>query len=325
MRDDGQETTPQGPTYYDRPAIKEPVWIWSVPAYFYAGGVSSGAAILAAIAQVADRDGYAGLIGKARWVGAIGGGLGTAFLIHDLGRPERFLNMLRVFRPTSAMNMGSWTLASATGMTSASAVLPQLGNRFFRMLGDLAGLGAGSVAPVLGTYTGVLVADTAVPVWQATRRELPILFGASAMASAMDVLDLLGPTPREATVTRRLGTTAKVAELGAALAVERRADEVPSVGAPLHDGVSGTLWTAAKALTGASLAASVLPVPTRWRTTRRVVSAVLGTLGALANRFAIFHAGKASARDPRATFDQQRAGHGAAEVTGRPAVTGPAR
>ncbi len=315
----------QGTTYYDRPAIKEPVWIWSVPSYFYTGGVSAGAAILAAIAQVADRDGYDGLITKSRWVGAVGGGLGTAFLIHDLGRPERFLNMLRVFRPTSAMNMGSWTLASATGMSSASAVLPHLGGGFFRMLGEVAGLGAGSVAPILGTYTGVLVADTAVPVWQETRRELPVLFGASAMASAMDILDLLGPTEREATVTRRLGVAAKVGELGAALALERRADEIPEVGTPLHEGVSGQLWTTAKALTGASLGVSLLPVPKRWRTARRVVSAVLGTIGAVVNRFAVFHAGKASARSPRATFAQQRSGHGAAEVTGRRAVTGPRR
>ena len=36
--------------------------------------------------------------------------VGTAALIADLGRPSRFFNMLRVFRPTSPMSMGSWLL-----------------------------------------------------------------------------------------------------------------------------------------------------------------------------------------------------------------------
>lgn len=309
-----------GPTYYDQPAIKSPVWIWSVPAYFYTGGLAAGASLVAAAAQVIDRDGYARLIRSSRWLATGGTALGTVLLIVDLGRPARFLNMLRVFRPTSAMSVGSWTLAASSAASGASAVLPLAGGRAGRVLGDVAGLGAGALAPVLGTYTAVLVSDTAVPVWRATRRSLPGYFGASSLVAATAALDLLPLDERERAVTHRLGIAAKAAELAAGERVERDADAVARVGRPLHEGVGGALWRAAKATTGASLALSVLPVPARWRRRRRAVSAALATIGSLAGRFAVFHAGRSSARDPRATFDQQRAGRGAAAPDGRAGI-----
>lgn len=296
-----------GPTYYGRPVLKEPVWIWSVPAYLFTGGAAAGAATVAGVAQVLDPDDLGWLVSRGRWVAVGGGTLGTAFLIHDLGRPARFLNMLRVFRPSSAMNMGSWTLAGFAGASTTAALAPvMLRNRWGRRLGNLGGLAAALLGPVLGTYTGVLLADTAVPVWAATRRELPVLFGASAVAGAADVLDLLAPDAASEPVTRRLGTAAKAAELGAAGALEHAADADPEVGRALAEGVAGDLWRASKALTVASLTASSLPVPSRLRRLRRVVAAGLGVLGGLVMRFALVQAGTASARDPQATFAPQR-------------------
>lgn len=295
----------EGPTYYDRPVIKEPVWIWSVPAYFYSGGVAAGAALIGAIAQVVDRDGLGRLVTRSRWLAMAGTAAGTGFLIHDLGRPARFLHMLRVFRPSSAMSMGSWILASSGTAAGAAAVLPRIGEP---RLGDVAGLGAGALSPLLGTYTAVLISDTAVPVWRATRTSMPPFFAASALTGATSALELFGDLDeREETVTRRLGIAAKAAELVAGERVERDADEVARVGRPLRDGASGAMWRTAKACTAGSLVVSLLPVPRRWRTARRIVSAVLGTLGSLTARFAVFQAGRSSARDPRATFEQQRA------------------
>lgn len=314
-----EAVTEDGPTYYDQPVIKEPVWIWSVPAYFYTGGAAAGAAILGAVAQAADRDGYDDLVRRCRDLAAAGTTLGTIFLIHDLGRPARFLNMLRVFRPSSAMSMGSWTLAATATTAAGAALLPRLGAR---RLGDVAGVATAALSPVLGTYTAVLLSDTAVPLWQATRRTTPPLFAASAMVAATSALDLFPLQERERTVVRRLGTAAKAAELVADAAVERAAGRVERVGRPLHDGASGSLWRLAKTCTAASLAADVVPVPARWRRTRDVVAAALATTGSIALRFGLFHAGMASARDPRATFAQQRSGHGAAELTGRAGVTG---
>lgn len=319
--DDAVEAGGDGPTYYDQPMLKEPVWIWSVPAYFYTGGVAAGAAVVGAVAQIVDRDGLDRLIRRSRWLATAGTTVGGALLVHDLGRPARFLNMLRVFRPTSAMSMGSWTLAASSTAAGASAVLPALGAR---RLGDVAGLGAGALAPVLGTYTAVLLADTAVPVWQATRTSLPRFFAASALVGATSALELVGSQDaREEAVTRRLGLVAKAADLVTHELVERDADAQPRVGRPLHEGVSGSLWRAAKGTTAASLAVSLLPVPERWRAARRIVSAVLGTLGTLAARFAVFHAGPRSTRDPRAAFTQQRGGRGGADVRDRAAVVGP--
>jgi hypothetical protein len=309
------------PTYYDQPAIKEPVWIWSVPAYLFVGGVAAGAAVLGAVAQVADRGELDGLVRRCRDLAMAGTVLSTGFLIHDLGRPVRFLNMLRVFRPSSAMSMGSWTLAAIGTGSAAAAVLPRLG---LHRLGDLAGLGTGVLGPPLGTYTAVLLSDTAVPVWQAPRKQLPALFASSGLVAATSTLDLFDQSPREHDITRRLGAAAKIADLAAGEAVERAADDVERVGRPLHDGASGAMWKAAKACTAASLAVSVVPVPTRWQRLRRRVAAVLGLTGSATLRFALFHAGMASARDPRATFEQQRAGRGAAEVTGAAGITGPA-
>lgn len=303
--------TGESPTYYDQPAIKEPVWIWSVPAYLFVGGAAAGAAVLGAVAQLADRRGLDRLVRRSRDVAMGGTVLSTAFLIHDLGRPARFLNMLRVFRPSSAMSMGSWTLAAIGTASGAASVLPRLG---LPRLGDAAGLGAGVLGPPLGTYTAVLLSDTAVPVWSATRRQTPALFAASGLVSAAAALDLFEQSGREEAVTRRLGIVAKVADLAAGEATERAADEVERVGRPLHEGASGAMWKLAKGATAASLAASLLPVPPRWRHVRRRAAAVLGLTGSVSLRFALFHAGLASARDPRATFEQQRSGRGAAEL-----------
>ncbi len=296
-----------GPTYYGRPAIKEPVWIWSVPAYLFTGGAAAGAATLAGVAQVARPDDLRWLVQRGRWVSLAGAVLSTGLLIHDLGRPARFLNMLRVFKPTSAMSMGSWTLAGFGGASTVAALAPvALPGRWGGRLGALGGAAAALLAPVLGTYTGVLLSDTAVPVWAASRRELPILFGASAMAGAADVLDLLDPDAASERVTRRVATVAKGVEMRAASAVENAANEHPEVGRALSEGVAGDMWKGAKALTVASMATSALPVPSRLRHVRRRVTAVLGVLGGILMRFALVRAGTASARDPQATFAPQR-------------------
>ena len=105
-----QATTPSpeaGPTYYDRPVLKEPVWIWAVPAYFYAGGLAGASAILAEACESLVDEGAEDLVARARWIAALAGATGSALLVHDLGRPERFLHMLRVFRPTSPMSIES--------------------------------------------------------------------------------------------------------------------------------------------------------------------------------------------------------------------------
>jgi formate-dependent nitrite reductase membrane component NrfD len=295
------------PTYYDRPLLKEPVWIWAVPAYFYAGGTAGAAMVLGAVAQVAGGGELRGLVRSCRFIAAAGGALGSALLVYDLGRPERFLNMLRVFRPTSPMSVGSWVLAGAASAAGASALLAGregvLGGA-----GDAAGAAAGILGLPLAGYTAVLLANTAVPVWKEARQSLPPLFiasSASALASLFGLLPFAAQGGREEKIVHRFGMLGKVADLAAMAAVERDADRVETVGRPLREGLSGALWKTARALTGASLALSLLPGRSR---VKSAAQGALGTAGALALRFAVLHAGRASARDPRAVFHEQRHG-----------------
>jgi formate-dependent nitrite reductase membrane component NrfD len=292
------------PTYYDRPVLKEPVWIWAVPAYFYVGGTAGAAAVLAAAAHAVDGERLHGLVRSARWVAAIGGGVGSVLLIIDLGRPERFLHMLRVFRPTSPMSVGSWVLAVAASATMGSALLSERSG-FLGRLGHFAGYVAALFGMPLSGYTAVLLANTAVPIWQSARTSLPPLFVGSSISGLASLFGLLPGrlSPREEKIVDRFGKIGKVADLAAMVAVERDADRIELVGRPLREGLSGALWTTAKIATAASLALSLLPRRSR---AKRVASGLCGTAGALALRFALFHAGKASVRDPRATFRPQK-------------------
>ncbi len=296
-----RESLPAQPTYYGRPVIKEPVWIWSVPGYFFVGGLAGAAMTVGMAAQLFGGRRLRHFEERCRWVGAIGGGIGTALLIHDLGRKERFLFMLRVFRPTSPMSVGSWVLALATPLSAGSALLTMSRGLPWR-LGYMAGIGAGILGMPLATYTAVLISNTAVPLWSSSRRTLPLLFGASSMASLASVFELMPLDQRERAIMHTFGTVGRVAELAAAVAVEKEASQVPRVAEPLQQGVSGALWRAAAVLTAASLVVSLLPGRAR---AKRMISGTLGILGGACIRFAVFHAGKASARDPHATFQSQ--------------------
>jgi formate-dependent nitrite reductase membrane component NrfD len=300
----GIEATPTAPadiTYYGRPVLKPPVWIWTIPVYFFVGGVAGAAMTLGFAVQICGSFELRRFEERCRWIGAIGGGIGTVLLISDLGRKERFLAMLRVFRPTSPMSVGSWVLALATPLSAGSAVLT-LSKGGLRQVGHVAGAGAGLLGAVLATYTGVLLANTAVPIWLAARRTLPLLFGSSAAASLASVLELQSLEEREKHIARCFGVLGRAAEVAAVHAFEGDVFRNPQVGRPLQDGVSGTLWRAAKILTVSTLVLSLMPGSS---TRRRRLSGVFGILGGLAVRMAVFHAGKNSALDPRATFRQQ--------------------
>jgi formate-dependent nitrite reductase membrane component NrfD len=288
-----------GITYYDRPVLKPPVWIWTVPTYFFVGGVAGAAMTMGLAVQLVGGRGLRRFDERCRWVGAIGGGIGSALLIADLGRKTRFLAMLRVLRPSSPMSVGSWVLALATPLSAGSAMLTMTRGGLYDV-GYAAGACAGILGMPLATYTAVLLGNSAVPLWLATRTTLPLLFGASSAAGLASVFELMPLEERERSIVRRFATVARVADLAAGVAVEREACANPQVGLPLRQGVSGALWKAAKALTAASLVLTLMPGR------HRTAAGICGVMGGLALRFAVFHAGKASALDPRATFAQQQ-------------------
>jgi len=284
-----------GPSYYEQPVIKPPVWTWEIPSYFFTGGLAGASAGLGYLAGLRDNEPLA----RRAWTISLAAvGVSPVLLISDLGRPARFFNMLRMFKVTSPMSVGSWILI-ASGATTGAAALHALTGRLPR-----SSRAARPVAALLGlplsTYTAALVANTAVPVWHEAQRELPFLFAAGAAASAGASAVVFTPL-EHASAARRLALAGAVGELTAAQWMERGLGDL---GAPYHEGPAGRLARVSQGLTAAG--AGILA----WRGSRSRAAAAAGGLlivsGALAERWTVFRAGFQSARDPQAVNRPQR-------------------
>jgi formate-dependent nitrite reductase membrane component NrfD len=282
-------------SYYGRPVIKEPVWTWEIPTYFFTGGVGGASSVLGFSAKIFGNE---KLSRTALYVGAVADAVSAPLLISDLGRPERFHHMLRVFKVTSPMNVGAWILTVAGGASNTAAVLELLG--ILRPVKLLAEVVATFFGPPLATYTGVLVADTAVPVWHEARHELPWLFGASA-ASTAGATAALFVEPDEAGPARRLAVAGAVCEIALAQAMETRLGETGEV---YRQGAAGALGRTAKALS----AAGALVLATRGRRSRgaQALGGALVCAGGMCLRWSVYKAGFQSARDPKYTVGPQR-------------------
>jgi formate-dependent nitrite reductase membrane component NrfD len=145
-------------------------------------------------------------------------------LIRDLHTPSRWYNMLRIFRPTSPMSIGSWTLAAFGTFTGLAAVSQAFGHG---RLARLFGLPAAGFGMLMSTYTGVLLSATSTPLWAVAYRQLPALFGATAVASASAAISLLvarsgDPDHRARGRLERLGLVAGILQAVCAVAMERQ-------------------------------------------------------------------------------------------------------
>ncbi|MGH2866740.1 MAG: NrfD/PsrC family molybdoenzyme membrane anchor subunit [Solirubrobacteraceae bacterium] len=289
------QTSPTS-SYYGRPILKEPVWTWEIPAYFFTGGLAGASATLGLMADVTGNE----TLARSAWTAALAGvAVSPVFLISDLGRPERFLNMLRVLKITSPMSVGSWILSAAGGAFTASFARVRL-KRLTRIGVAGGALGGAFLGPALSTYTAVLVADTAIPAWHEARRQLPFVFAGSSMAAAGAAACILTPVTNAAPA-RRLAVAGAILEGVASQVMERH---LGPLGRPYHDGAAGRFSLAAKSLTVAG--AAVVTCLGR----RRLGAAGGGLLllgGSACERFAVYHAGFQSARDPEATVGPQRA------------------
>jgi len=280
--------------YYGRPIIKPPVWKDEIAWYLFTGGLAGGSSALGLAARVT---GNRALARSATFTAAAALTASPVLLVKDLGRPERFVNMLRVVKPSSPMNVGSWiltaagTAAGAAAACEATDVLPRV-----RALSQ--GV-AGLLGPALATYTAVLISDTAVPVWHEARNELPLVFASGAAASAGAAAVILTPTDA-AGPARRMMLAGAVGEVVATTVMERRLGDL---GEPYHRGKAGALARTAKAATAAGAALGAVAGRRRFAG-RLAAGLVLG--GAVAERFAVFRAGFQSAEDPRYVVMSQR-------------------
>ncbi len=307
-RDGEQSMVPEAEftSYYGRPIVKPAPWEADIPAYMFFGGLAAGSSMLAAGGDLTERP-------TLRRVGRVASLLSLTVtlvtLIHDLGRPSRFLNMLRTMKLTSPMSVGTWILSAYgpfAGLAAVSELVDMLpeGNRrgvlrLASALGKPAGMVAAVTAPPVAAYTAVLLADTATPSWHEAYRELPFVFVGSAAAAAGG-LGLLAVPPEEAGPARRMAVGGAVLEMAAEQQMER---SMGITAEPLHQGTAGRLMRASKALTALGAVGALLSGRSRLA---GIVSGAALITGSVCTRFGIFHAGQESAKDPRYTVVPQR-------------------
>lgn len=286
--------------YYQIPLLKQPPWRNEIPLYFFVGGAAGAAAVIGAIAQYTGADRK--LVRHARWIAAAGSVLSPPLLIADLGRPARFLAMMRVFKPQSPMSVGVWTLLGFSSAAAAAAFAdfmqarygPSLPLRILENAGQAASLAFGLP---FSNYTGVLIGATAIPVWNRNIGDLPIHFAASGLGAAVGLLEIMGNEKSRA--LQALGLGAAIFESWEGVRIEGRTHAHLD---PLKHGPSGWLTRAGGVFSG--------PIPLLLRTISafsssrrspnlRRYAALSAIAGSLITRIAWICAGHASARDWR--------------------------
>ena len=284
-------------SYYGRPVIKEPIWTPEIPVYFFTGGLAGASAGLALGARLTGRHKLARVATLNAFVGVA---VSPVLLISDLGKPRRFLNMLRVFKVTSPMSVGSWLLAAEGGLISLAAAHEFLA-WFPRPLARIAGAVAGALGMPLSTYTAALVADTAVPVWHEGRHLLPFTFAGGAGLSA-GAAALLFVEEDEAGPARRLALAGVALE-----AVSHKLDErhLGKLAEPYKTGAAGKLKKATIAAAGGGAALIAGGARARLGGVTKA-GAIVSLVGALLGRWMIFKAGFQSAAAPQYTVEPQR-------------------
>ena len=289
-------TPDAGASYYGRPIVKPPVWkAPDIAGYFFLGGLAGAGSVLAAGAHFTGRPAAA----RARKISSVAArGGSTAALIHDLGRPARFANMLRVIQPTSPMSVGTWLLACYGPAAGAAAALEVTG--LFPRLGGAATAGAAALGPAVAAYTAALAADTAVPAWHEVHRELPFVFAGSALSAASGMALVASPV-HETGPVRSAAVFGAVLELAASRLLHRRRGMAAE---PYRKGKAGRLMRAGVLLSAAGTTGGVL-----FGGRSRAAAVLSGTallVSSACTRFGVFHAGMESARDPKYTVVPQR-------------------
>ncbi len=285
--------------YYGIPLLKEPQWTWEIPLYFFLGGLSGSAAVIGAMAHWTGAD--LKIARDSRYIAAAGAVLSSGLLISDLGRPERFLNMLRVFKPQSAMSMGAWALAGFGTFAGASAfaefLAERTGIRAIQILGNVAEGFACLFGLPFSNYTGVLIGATAIPVWNEHVSTLPLHFGMSGLNASISLLELLGHDRSPA--LNILGLVASGVESAEGVRIETNPRPVTE---PLKHGYSGWIIRTGGMLSGPiplGLRLASLFTPRSTSRKLRRIAAASSIAGSLITRFAWVEAGHVSAKDWR--------------------------
>jgi len=290
---------PRKAGYYGQPVVKPPVWTWEIPIYFFVGGLSGMSAVIAAAALQFH---HVDLARTAMWLAATGVVLSPILLIFDLGRPHLFINMLRVFKPQSAMSMGAWILTGFGACVVPGLIVLEVHalhmlagamDQFLRIAAGLFIFGSAFFGMLLATYTGVLIGVTTIPAWFLHRVLLPIHFGTAGLGSSTALLELLG---HRIAPLNAIGFFAAAVET--ALLIWLSIDKHGAADRAIHEHSSGWLIRTGEILTG--------PLALILRFFGLVPFAAISfLLGAFISRFGWIAAGKISGADPEAVFAAQ--------------------
>lgn len=286
---------PEFRSYYEQPILNRPEWhALDVAGYLFLGGLAGASGVIGAAARLSGRRRLSRACSLAS---AAAGQTSLVLLVRDLGRPARFLNMLRVVKVTSPMSIGSWLLSGfvpLTDLAAAGAMLQRMPK-----LTTLASVGAGALGAPVSTYTAALIGNTAVPAWHEGHRVLPVVFASSALAAGSGV-GLLAAPVAETGPLLPLGALAGVVEVGAMRAMRQQAG---IAGEAYESGKAHELLRVAEGLT---LGGAVLAVLARRSRLVRILAGAALMAGSALTRFGIFHAGMASIDDPKYTVVPQR-------------------
>ncbi len=298
--------------YYGIPPLKAPHWIWSIWVYFWIGGIGAGAHLVSTIAQLLGIEDKA-LYRTAHYTVLVSMLLSPILLIWDLGRPERFLNMLRILKLRSPMSLGSWALFAFGNLggliaTSQAAHDGLLGRNFLsRMITTLIPEKLLSVlalpfALFVGAYGGILIAATSVPMWARNWFLMGPTFLASAISTGLSWLSFilhLGEWGERRTLDA-LQRAERIVLLIEAGLVAGSLVKMGRWGKPLRSRKLAPLFFGGTLLGGILTPLALLSgQETRGKS---LLSSVLVLLGGLAFRYTMVEGGKMSANDPEAYF-----------------------
>lgn len=301
-------------SYFDHPVLQKAHWRWEIVGYFFIGGAAAASAGLATLADLAGDPQDAPLVRNGRYAALVGAALSGALLVKDLGRPERFLNMMRIVKLKSPMSVGVYALSAFSACVGVSASRQARADGLIPV--DPVGwIPRAALAPLqivsaalMASYTGVLLSATAIPVWYRGRRYLPAIFVLSATTSGCALQNALlapaGRAPRTAHKLEVLESVAGAAEAAMLLGYARAAGKA---GAPLFRGSRGrqlSAWTLGAGI-GVPL---LLGLPGMLRRSerphrlRRLLAAACALAGGYVLRRCVVEAGRDSADDPRAVL-----------------------
>ena len=289
-------TLPVRQDYHGLPLLKPPVWTHEVSLYFFLGGVSTGAYMLARLADRFGGDEYRELTRQGTYLAAVSILPAAPLLILDLGDPKRFHHMLRIWKPSSPMNLGSWLLTAYTPITLWAAFRQACMKKRARA-SDWLGI---PLALGLAGYTGVLLSTTSTPIWS-KNAWLGAVFSASAVHSGASgikfCLELTGVQAGREVLTQ-VEHLSGIVEAGCIVGYLQEAGEKAG---PLLTGEHSALFLGGGLGAGllAPLVAEILPAPRKIKPALKLLGTVAALAGALALRWAITGAGKTSAKDSR--------------------------